>query len=90
MLKSVHVTPPTINPTLKDENAQMISDMEITKFVVSGRDQALLYGDYGTYRAQLSRRLHSVRKRLGRTTKKGAKHTNKAAITAEDIASNNE
>jgi signal recognition particle subunit SRP68 len=62
--------------------------MDITKFVVSGRDQALLYGDYSTYRAQLSHRLLSIRKRLGRATKKGAKYSKKAPITAQDIASN--
>lgn len=65
-------------------------DMDITKFVVSGREQALLYGDYSTYRAQLSRQLLSIRKKLGRTTKKGAKYTNNASVTAEDIASSNE
>jgi len=63
--------------------------MEITRFVVSGRDQALLYGDYSTYRTLLSRRLLSIRKKLGRTTKKGAKYTNKAPVTAQDIGSNN-
>jgi signal recognition particle subunit SRP68 len=64
--------------------------MDITKFVISGRDQALLYGDYSTYRAQLSRRLLAIRKRLGRATKKGAKYMNKAPVTAQDIGSNNE
>ena len=88
--KSAHVIQPTINPTLKHENTLNDEDMEITKFVVSGRDQALLYGDYNTYRSQLSRRLLSIRKKLGHTTKKGAKYTNKAPVTAEDIASNNE
>jgi signal recognition particle subunit SRP68 len=63
--------------------------MEITRFIVSGRDQALLYGDYSTYRIQLSRRLLSIRKKLGRTTKKGAKYTNKAPVTAQDIGNNN-
>jgi signal recognition particle subunit SRP68 len=63
--------------------------MEITRFIVSGRDQALLYGDYSTYRIQLSRRLLSIRKKLGRTTKKGAKYTTKAPVTAQDIGSNN-
>ncbi len=63
--------------------------MEITRFVVSGRDHALLYGDYSTYRLQLSRRLLSVRKKLGRTTKKGAKYTNKVPVTAQDVGNNN-
>lgn len=64
--------------------------MDITNFVLAGRDQALLYGDYSSYRASLSRRLLSARKRVGRTTKKGAKFTKKAPVTATDIASNHE
>lgn len=62
--------------------------MDITKFVVFGRDQALLYGDYSTYRAQLSHRLLSIRKRLGRATKKNAKYSKRPPVTAEDIANN--
>jgi signal recognition particle subunit SRP68 len=64
--------------------------MDITNFVVSGRDQALLYGDYSTYRASLSRKLLSIRKKLGLATKKGAKFTKKAPVTPESIASNHE
>lgn len=64
--------------------------MEVTKFIVAGRDQALLYGDYSTYRSQLSRRLLNVRKKVGRTTRKGAKYSKKAPVTAEDIASSHE
>lgn len=64
--------------------------MEVTKFIVTGRDQALLYGDYSTYRGQLSRRLLNVRKKVGRTTRKGAKYSKKAPVTAEDIASSHE
>jgi hypothetical protein len=59
--------------------------MEITKFVVSGRDKAKLYGDYATYRSQLSNRLHNLRKRLGIATKPRAKYTPKAPVRAEDI-----
>ncbi|RDW79753.1 hypothetical protein BP6252_04391 [Coleophoma cylindrospora] len=62
--------------------------MEVTKFVVSGRDNALLYGDYTTYRSQLSNRIHNLRKKLGIATKPRAKYTAKAPISAEDIGGN--
>ncbi|PGH18312.1 hypothetical protein AJ80_04490 [Polytolypa hystricis UAMH7299] len=64
--------------------------MDITTFVVSHRDNALLVGDYSTYRAQLSRKLHSTRKRLGQTTPKGKKYTGKPVVTAENVAKNTE
>jgi signal recognition particle subunit SRP68 len=64
--------------------------MEVTKFVVSGRDKAKLYGDFATYRTQLSNRIHNLRKKLGVATKPRAKYSSKAPVTAEDIASNHE
>ncbi len=64
--------------------------MDITAFIVSRRDQALLLGDYNSYRAQLSRRLLTVRKKLGRTTAKGKKYSGGAPITATDISKNHE
>lgn len=64
--------------------------MEVTKFVVTGRDKAKLYGDYSTYRTQLSNRIHNLRKKLGIATKPRAKYTGKAPITAEDVARNQE
>ncbi|OBT55794.1 hypothetical protein VE04_03968 [Pseudogymnoascus sp. 24MN13] len=64
--------------------------MDITKFIVTGRDEALLYGDYSTYRAQLSRKLLSARKKLGLATRKGAKYAKRPAVAAEDIARNHE
>ncbi len=64
--------------------------MEVTKFVVSGRDKAKLYGDYATYRTQLSNRIHNLRKKLAIATKPRAKYTGKGPVTAEDIASNHE
>jgi signal recognition particle subunit SRP68 len=65
--------------------------MEVTKFVVSGRDKAKLYGDYATYRTQLSNRIHNLRRKLGVATKKPpAKYTTKAPVTAEDIGRNKE
>lgn len=62
--------------------------MEITTFIVSGRDNALLIGDYNTYRSQLSRQLLAVRKRLGRATAKNAKYQHKEPVKAENIAQN--
>ncbi|CAO1600288.1 signal recognition particle subunit srp68 [Xanthoria calcicola] len=63
--------------------------MDITRFIVSQRDKALLVGDNGSYRKQLSRRLLVVRKKLN-CSSKGRKYTPKSPITAEDIASNHE
>lgn len=62
--------------------------MDITAFTVGNRDAALLIGDYNAYRKQLSRQLLAVRKRLGRSTAKGAKYSNKDTVTAEDIGKN--
>ncbi|KAF2279167.1 uncharacterized protein EI97DRAFT_371101 [Westerdykella ornata] len=62
--------------------------MDITKFIVEHRDAAFLVGGHDTYRAQLSRRLRTVRKKLGRATPKNAKFDKKVPVTAEDIASN--
>jgi signal recognition particle subunit SRP68 len=59
--------------------------MDLTKFVVEHREAAFLLGDHGTYRAQLSRRLRIVRKKLGRATAKNAKYAAKAPVTAGDI-----
>ncbi|KAL9000427.1 MAG: hypothetical protein Q9169_000944 [Polycauliona sp. 2 TL-2023] len=62
--------------------------MDITKFIVSQRDKALLVGDYGSYRKQLSRRLLVVRKKLN-CSSKGRKY-NPNPITADDIARDQE
>lgn len=62
--------------------------MDITKFVVGFREAGFLLGDYSTYRAQVSRRLRIVQKKLGRATPKNAKYAAKDPITAENIASN--
>ncbi|KAF2450955.1 hypothetical protein P171DRAFT_460404 [Karstenula rhodostoma CBS 690.94] len=64
--------------------------MDITKFVAEYREAAFLVGDYSSYRAQLSRRLRIVRKKLGRATAKNAKYTAKAAVTAEEVGRNAE
>jgi len=62
--------------------------MDITKFITDYRESAFLVGDHGTYRAQLTRRLHIVRKKLGRATPKNAKYSEKAPVTAEEIKKN--
>lgn len=62
--------------------------MDITAFTVGNRDAALLIADYNAYRKQLSRQLLALRKRLGRSTNKGHKYSNKSAVTAEDVAQN--
>lgn len=59
--------------------------MEVTRFIISGRNKAKLYGDSAAYRTQLSSRIHNLRKKLGIATKPRAKYTTKAPVTAEDI-----
>jgi signal recognition particle subunit SRP68 len=64
--------------------------MDITKTVVSLRETALLYGDYGTYHTQLSRKLLNCRKKLNIATKHRAKFQSKGPVTAEQIGENHE
>lgn len=64
--------------------------MDITRFVVSGRDSALLYGDYTTYQTQLGKKLLNSRKKLGIATKNRSKFHKKADITADQISENHE
>jgi signal recognition particle subunit SRP68 len=64
--------------------------MDITKFVVSLREKALLYGDYSTYWSQLSGKLLNSRKKLNIATKSRAKFNPKAPVTPEQIAENHE
>ncbi|GAB1319012.1 signal recognition particle subunit srp68 [Madurella fahalii] len=64
--------------------------MDITKFVVSSREKALLYGDYATYRSQLSGKLLNCRKKLNIATKSRGKFHPKAPVTPEQIAENHE
>ncbi|KAG8627196.1 hypothetical protein KVT40_004679 [Elsinoe batatas] len=61
--------------------------MDISGTTVGLRDQALLVGDYKSYREQLSRKLVATRRKLGRVTGKNAKFQKKADITAENIKS---
>ena len=64
--------------------------MDITDFIVSQRQKALLVGDYGSYRKQLSRRLLVVRRKLNYTSMKGRKYAAKTPVSADDIAKNHE
>ncbi len=64
--------------------------MDITQFVVSSRDKALLYGDYSTYRTQLAHRLLTCRKKLRVATKHRGKYNHKSTnIQAELVAEDN-
>ncbi|ESZ98675.1 hypothetical protein SBOR_0913 [Sclerotinia borealis F-4128] len=63
--------------------------MEVTKFIIEGRDEAKLYGDSSAYRGRLSNRIHNLRKKLGIATKPRAKYSNRP-VTAEDIGQNHE
>lgn len=78
----------TLNPNDGDGNDN--TAMDITNYVVSRREAALLVGDHNTYHSQTSRRLAIVRKKLDRATQKNAKYAPKSAVTAEDIAKNHE
>jgi signal recognition particle subunit SRP68 len=64
--------------------------MDITKSVLSGRDAALLYGDYSTYHSQLSRKVLNCRKKLGVATKKRGKFQKQDQVTAEQISQSHE
>ncbi|KAI8629544.1 hypothetical protein F5Y19DRAFT_85524 [Xylariaceae sp. FL1651] len=64
--------------------------MDITDFVVSARNQALLYGDYTTYHRLLAKKLHASRKKLNIVTKNRGKFTKKSAVTAGQLAENHE
>lgn len=64
--------------------------MDITQFIVSRRDAALLYGDYATYQTQLGKKLLNARKRLGIVTKNRGKYQKKDLPTAEQVGENRE
>ncbi|KAI9764145.1 MAG: hypothetical protein M1835_007642 [Candelina submexicana] len=64
--------------------------MEIASFITRNRNKSQQLADYGATRAQLSRRLLTVRRKLGRTSPKGKQYAPAAKITAEDIANNHE
>lgn len=73
-----------------DEVLRRAKEMEITRSVVSERDRALLSGDYNAYHAQASRRIHTLRRRLGTATPKGRKYSPKDQVTAANISQNAE
>ncbi|KAL7938110.1 hypothetical protein V8C35DRAFT_141193 [Trichoderma chlorosporum] len=64
--------------------------MDITGFIVQGRDQALLYGDFSAYHGQLSKRLLNSRKKLGIVTKNRGKFRKPEQVTAQDVQGNHE
>ncbi|KAH9887752.1 hypothetical protein F4778DRAFT_786127 [Xylariomycetidae sp. FL2044] len=60
--------------------------MDITNFVVSTRNQALLYGDYNTYHQLSAKKLHNCRKKLHIATKSRGKFSKKGPVTAAQIS----
>jgi signal recognition particle subunit SRP68 len=64
--------------------------MDLTKYIVSLRETALLDGDYASYRTQLSGKLLNSRKKLNVATKRRGKFQRKEDITAEQITENHE
>ncbi|KAK0715687.1 signal recognition particle subunit srp68-like protein [Lasiosphaeris hirsuta] len=64
--------------------------MDITKFVISSREKALLYGDYASYRTQLAGKLLNCRKKLNIATKNRGKFHPKVQVTADQISGNRE
>ncbi|KAK5944258.1 signal recognition particle subunit srp68 [Knufia obscura] len=64
--------------------------MNITRSVVSERDRALIGGGYSNYHIRATRRIHTIRKRLGATTPKGRKYTQRSPVTVQDVAKNTE
>ncbi|KAI6383131.1 hypothetical protein MCOR25_000318 [Pyricularia grisea] len=64
--------------------------MDITTFIVSSREQAMLEGGYSAYRTQLAGRLRNCRKRLNIATKSRAKYHAQPQLTPEVLAENKE
>lgn len=64
--------------------------MDLTKYIVSSRETALLYGDYATYRTQLSGKLLNSRKKLNVATKSRGKFHVKPQVTPEQVAEDQE
>ncbi|KAH7160814.1 hypothetical protein EDB81DRAFT_755425 [Dactylonectria macrodidyma] len=62
--------------------------MDITNFIVEGRDKALLYGDHAAYHASLSKRLLNTRRKLGIATKNRGKFRSQGKLTPEAVAEN--
>jgi len=64
--------------------------MDITSFVTERRDRAFLLGDYNFYRAQLTRQLLTLRRKLKIATPKNAKYSSKTPLKAELVAKDKE
>lgn len=64
--------------------------MDISKFVLSGRETAKINGNWASYRKQLSKRIYNLRKKLGIATINRAKYSSKIVIKADDLAQNHE
>lgn len=64
--------------------------MDITNFILSARNQALLYGDYTTYHRLLAKKLHTSRKKLNIVNKNRSKFTKRGPVTADQLAENHE
>lgn len=64
--------------------------MDITKFIVTGRDEALLSSDYSTYHQQLAKRILNSRRKLAIATKNRGKFQKKGQVTADQIGENRE
>ncbi|KAK8128354.1 signal recognition particle 68 kDa protein [Apiospora sp. TS-2023a] len=60
--------------------------MDITEFVVSSRNAALLYGDYSTYHRQSTKKLANCRRKLGLATKNRGKFAKKGDVTAVQLS----
>ncbi|KAB8337246.1 hypothetical protein FH972_021548 [Carpinus fangiana] len=59
--------------------------MDIASFVHQTREQALALGDYASYRAQLSRQVVALRRKLKIATPKNHKYTKKGPLTSEQV-----
>ncbi|KOS18293.1 Signal recognition particle subunit SRP68 [Escovopsis weberi] len=77
-------------PSDEKQLPQRPNPMDITSFVVQGRDKALLYGDYSTYHSQLVKRLLNARKKLGIATRNRGKFRKADEVTVESVAQNRE
>lgn len=82
-----HRNPPTC-PTRHPSVSLNSHKMEVTDYVFKEREEVLFAGDYNSYRAHATRKLHKLRKKLGQTTAKGRKYTAKPQVTPEDVGEN--
>jgi len=57
-----------------------------TSIITQLRLDPLLQGDYSAYRAACTRKIAKLQKRLGRTSSKSKKYTQKPLLTSQDVA----